>query len=389
MPAATKLLERAARLVPEDGGERSELELALGWALTQSGEFGAAEAIFDAIVARSAARGDRRVELRGLVERMDVVNLLRPEGASTETLRLSEAIVPELEALGDDRGLARAWRVAAHAHSTLGRAGATVDALERALAHAERADDPALRSELLGWLPTRFVRGPVPADAALERCRELLAQAAGDLPAEAGALAGIALLESIRGRFDEARAAESRSRAIKEELGLPFNLAVGSIWRGEIELLAGDLAGAESAFRAAIDFLGERGELGFYAFAVAGLARVLFLQQRYDESRAALATAEGATATDDSINLVWMLGTRARLLAADGSLDEARAAAERGVELAYDTDDLSLQADSLIELAEVVGDATRAQAALEDAVRVAERKGNVVLARHARDRLAR
>jgi hypothetical protein len=39
-------------------------------------------------------------------------------------------------------------------------------------------------------------------------------------------------------------------------------------------------------------------------------------------------------------------------------------------------------------LAEVVADATRAKAALEDAVRIAERKGNVVLARHARDRLA-
>ena len=121
---------------------------------------------------------------------------------------------------------------------------------------------------------------------------------------------------------------------------------------------------------------------------MAGLARVLFLQQRYDESRAALLTAEGATATDDSINLVWMLGTRARLDAVDRRLDEAQDAAERGVELAYDTDDLSLQADSLIELAEVVPDATRANAALEDAVRIAEQKGNVVLARHARDRLA-
>jgi hypothetical protein len=55
--------------------------------------------------------------------------------------------------------------------------------------------------------------------------------------------------------------------------------------------------------------------------------------------------------------------------------------AARGVELALETDDLSLHADALIELADVVQDAARATAALEDAVRVAEQKGNVVLGR--------
>lgn len=284
--------------------------------------------------------------------------------------------------------LAHAWRVTAYAHNTLCRYGATVDALERGLTHAERAGDAAIRSEILAWLPTRLFRGPVPARRALDRCRELLARAAGDRPAEAGSLAGIALLEAISGRFDEARAAERQSRGIKEELGLRFTLAVGDIWRGEMELLAGDLSTAENAFRAAADFLGERGERSFYPTAAAGLAQVLFLQKRYEESWESLRAAEATTASDDLITVVWALGTRARLLALDQRLDEAQKASGRGVELALATDDLSLQADSLIEMAEVVQDPARATAALEDAVRVAERKGNVVLARQACERLA-
>lgn len=244
----------------------------------------------------------------------------------------------------------------------------------------------AIRSEILAWLPTRLVRGPMPAGRALGRCRELLAQAAGDRPAEAGSLAGIALLEAISGRLAEARAAERQSRSIKEELGLRFMLAVGDIWRGELELLEGDLSTAEAAFRAAAEFLRERGERNFYPTAAVGLARAFFHQNRYEESWQALRAAETAMASDDLITAVWALGTRGRLLALDQRLDEAREASQRGVRLAFETDDLNLQADSLIELAEVV-DPPQARAALEDALRVAEQKGNVVVARQARARL--
>jgi tetratricopeptide (TPR) repeat protein len=323
-----------------------------------------------------------------MVERMEIVNVIRPEGAAAETFKLAEEVVPELEALGDDRGLARAWRVTAYAHNTLCQYGAAVDALERGLTHAERAGDVGLRSEILAWLPTRLVRGPVHVERALDRCRELLAQAGRDLPAQAGALAAIALLEAVSGRSEEARAAERQSRAIKEELGLRFMLAVGDIWQGEVELFIGDLAAAERAFRAASDFLDERGERNFYPTAAAGLARACFHQNRPDEAWEALRAAEATTASDDFITVVWALGTRGRLLALDGRLDEAREVAERGVALALETDDLNLHADSLIELADVVQDVTRARAALEDAVRVAERKGNVVVARQARERLA-
>jgi tetratricopeptide (TPR) repeat protein len=223
----------------------------------------------------------------------------------------------------------------AYAQNTLARYGATSEALERGLVHADRAGDAVIRSEILAWLPTRLARGPVPTGRALERCRELLAQAEGDLPAEAGALAGIALIEAMVGRFDEARRAERRSRRIKEELGLAFTLAVGDIWLGELELYAGDHPAAEQAFGAAATFLEERGDRNFYPTAAAGLAR------------------------------------------------------ERGVALASETDDLNLQAESLIELADILRDTERAGHALEQALGLAVSKENVVYARQARARLGR
>jgi class 3 adenylate cyclase/tetratricopeptide (TPR) repeat protein len=389
MPAASKLLGRAAKLVPEDDERLPEIELVLGWTMTQLGEFAAAEELFGRVVDRAAASGDRRIELRARVERMDVVNIIRPDGAVAEMFRLADEVVPELESLGDDRGLARAWRMRAYAQNTLARYGATSEALERGLLHADQAGDGAIRSEILAWLPTRLARGPVPTGQALERCRELLARAAGDLPAEAGALAGIALIEAMIGRFDEAREAERRSREIKEELGLAFTLAVGDIWLGELELYAGDLPAAEHAFQAAADFLEGRGDRNFYPTAAAGLARARFHQHRYDEADEALRSAEATTASDDFITVVWTLGARARHLARDGQLGEAAVAAERGVQLASETDDLNLQAESLIELADVLEDPQRAAAALEQAQRLAVSKENVVLAGQARARLGR
>jgi class 3 adenylate cyclase/tetratricopeptide (TPR) repeat protein len=388
MPAAANLLERAVGLLPEADPHRSEIDLVRGWALTQAGEFTTAEAIFDAVIAAARERGDRKTELRGLVERLDVVNMVRPEGAATETFRFVEEAVPELEALGDDRGLAHAWRVDAYAHNTLCRYGRTVEALELGLAHAERAGDTAIRSEILAWLPTRLARGPVPAEQALRRCRELLVQASGDRPAEAGALAGIALLEAITGNFEEARAAEARSSEISQELGLALFLAVGGIWRGEIEMLAGDASAAERSLRATVGFLHARGERSFYPTAVALLAATLLQQGHRVEAWENLEAAEATTASDDLFTLVFAQSVRARLLAGDGRTAEAEASGRMAVEFALRTDDLSLQAEAFLDLAEVVEDTSARTEAVNEALDVAERKGNVVLAGRARARLA-
>ena len=390
MPAATRLLERAAALVPPGETKRLELELTLAWALHQAGEFSRAEELFASVNAAAVAERDRRLELRALLGRMEVRNVLQTTGPTSDTFELVEEAVPELEVLGDDEGLARAWRLRSYANISLCRYGAAVEALERGLVHAERAGNDAIRSEILGWLPTRIYRGPMPAEPALRRCQELLERAAGDRPGEAGALAGIALLEAISGRFQEARTAEARSRAIKEELGLGFLLAVGLIWRAEIEAFADDAVAAERAAHAAVDFLGARGETGFYPTASLLLADALLTQGRLEEARKALRAGETTMASDDLFSVVTADRVGAKLLALEGRSAEAEEAARRAIELGLQTDDLSLWSEAYLTVAEVVaaGQPAAAREALREALRAAERKGNVVLVARARERLA-
>jgi tetratricopeptide (TPR) repeat protein len=84
-------------------------------------------------------------------------------------------------------------------------------------------------------------------------------------------------------------------------------------------------------------------------------------------------------------------GVRGKTLARKGRLDEALALAGEAVALVRQTDMLTTHAIVLTDLAEVLRLAERreeALAALEDALRLFERKGNVVFAAKARRLLA-
>jgi hypothetical protein len=66
-------------------------------------------------------------------------------------------------------------------------------------------------------------------------------------------------LEAMRGNFDRARLYR-RSRASLEEFGYLFSAALTSLDSAAIELLAGDLAAAESELRTDYRRLEEMGE---------------------------------------------------------------------------------------------------------------------------------
>ena len=79
------------------------------------------------------------------------------------------------------------------------------------------------------------------------------------------------------------------------------------------------------------------------------------------------------------------------MLARRGRQAEAEALARQAVEIAETTDFLNDRADAYAGLAEVLqlnGNADEAKAALEQALQRYERKGNLVMARRTRDRLA-
>src|SRR5256885_618623 len=83
----------------------------------------------------AAATGARAVELRGRVLRLGSNTEDSPEALTTEQiLAATEAVLPELEALGDARATASALCTLAWTEATMGRAGDAVATIRRALA---------------------------------------------------------------------------------------------------------------------------------------------------------------------------------------------------------------------------------------------------------------
>ena len=159
-----------------------------------------------------------------------------------------------------------------------------------------------------------------------------------------------------------------------------------------VELLAGDPAAAERELRWGYESLGQMGAAAEVAPVLAALlAQTLYLQERDDEALRFSELSEEAAAPDDLSAHVQWRAARAKVLARAGTTEEAERLAREAVRLAAETDFLGLHGDALVDLAEVLvlaGRTRESVPALEDAVRLYERKGNVVSAERARALMA-
>ena len=103
----------------------------------------------------------------------------------------------------------------------------------------------------------------------------------------------------MRGDFDRARLLYHRSRAVLEEFGYHLLPALTSLDSSAIEVLAGDLAAAESELRTDYGRLDKMGERNYISTTVGLLADVLYRQGRYDESAEFAAICEGLASGGD------------------------------------------------------------------------------------------
>ena len=157
MSATVNLLDRAVDLLPRGDEARHELLCELGIARDASGDLERGTDDFLAAIDGARAAGQRRVELRARIEAAYARLLGEPEGAARELLVLAKDAVPTFEALGDERGLARAWLLIGYV-----RGGIHGD-------HAawEQAEERALGYYRSTGVPTRDVH-------AADRCSRLL-----------------------------------------------------------------------------------------------------------------------------------------------------------------------------------------------------------------------
>ena len=393
-PGATPPLPRtcsaAPRPLPEDAPERTDLLLELGSALVLAGRLAEADAFLTEAIAAGAASGDRRLELHAVLERGFLRALTDPEGVE-ELRRVAEQALPELEALGDELGLAKAWRRVADVQWMVNHWSEQAQALEQALVHAQRAGDQREAAGALMRLPMSLLYGPLPVAEATARAEAVLQRAQGARVVESTALVCLAGLHAQSGRFDEARGLLAQGRAISDELGFRVWVAGFSLVAGDIEMLAGDPVAAEQELRRGYEALDAMGERGLLATVAAELARAVCAQERFEEAEQLTRVSEElARPLDVAAQISWRTG-RATCFAGGEELGAAEDLAREALEAVEQTDDLNRQARVLADLADVVRQAGReaeATSLQERALALFERRGNVVSAGRLRAELA-
>lgn len=358
---ATDLLERAAALTPE-GNDKRELEWAYATARKFGGDAERADELLEH-VADDAARNDDRVnERRARIERV-WRQLVRGELSVREALDLLERAIPTLAKAGDDFSAGRAWdlRGAIDAVYRL-RTGAAEESERRAHAHYERAGfvSGAYAVRLAG----AAYRGPLPVDAAIARCEELLA---AESPVWGSFVQPfLAALHAMGGRIDTARALLEEARVARTEFAGSGPLATSwAALAAHAELHSGEPKRAETNLVEAVATLRAYGDQEWLATNTALLADA---RLRLGDSAAALADAKEALAQAPPEHLTSrsIAGrVRALALARLGDTDAALTAIHACVDALVDTDCLDEQAETHAAHAAVLELAGETEAAVE------------------------
>ena len=367
--AAASLLERAVRLADEPP---VEWELDLIRAQMLSGRIADALAVADEVIDGARRAGDRPRELRALLARALVTHL--GEGESQAAVRpLAEEALRVFTELGDDAGLAEAWDAIARDDHNACRWKPRLEALQRGEAHARRAGSIALARHLQAIQSASYMYGPFPVDEALAWLDAHEHDSFG--------VAFRAMLCAYRGDFTEARRLCEVARQDALDRGQALILGSAGMHEAEIELLAGNPAGAAETALASVAHLEELGEHGWMSTTAGWAAEALYQLGRDDEAWGQTDKAEAAGAEDDVITQMFVRQVRAKILARRGEHAEAERLAREAVALGAPTDMLDSQGASLVDLATVQRAAGRGDEAAETLGRARElfaAKGNVV-----------
>jgi DNA-binding SARP family transcriptional activator len=134
-PAAVNLISRAAALLPANDPARVDLVPNVRVVQGLSGDLSWAHGV----LGEALETGDERLRAHALVQRGFLRLFTEPEVTPEQLIAVAEQAIARFEHLGDQLGLARAWRLVGQAHYLARLAGACAEASERALAHARAA----------------------------------------------------------------------------------------------------------------------------------------------------------------------------------------------------------------------------------------------------------
>jgi tetratricopeptide (TPR) repeat protein len=389
--AAGGLLKRAVELLPADDPQRIRLLPELAAVLLEGAEFELARWAIDEALARATDAGDEITVVRA---RREALMLNAQVGGTAETigagLQELDEVTSTLERLDDRIGLAQAWTYLARLRFYCGDCAGAEAASERALPLIQEAGLRREEHHCYEWWMAAKRYGPTPVPEAISFADEVLAHWGQDgLRAIAIQLNKAALL-AMDGQFESAQALFDLAAPRAAELGLAAEMQVG-IEGSRVPTLAGDHEAAEALLRPCWDMAGRAGETGFRSTLGTMLAEALLLLGRTDETAVILDEVGTFVAPDDSDPQARLRWVRAVLLSARGEVVEAERLAREAVAIVDVADYLELRADAHAALASVLAAAGRrddARAEWQVALDLYERKGAVVQAAKARERLA-
>jgi len=382
-------LGRAATLLPANHPTRLRVLPDLAEAAQSAGDLKRAMQVYDDIVETATAAGDQSAALNAELGRLHVTAFQDSDTFLRRGRARIQALIPELEKLGDRLGLAKAWYLLSYLDWAMSRNEAAKDKVERALGLVRMVGDKRweayavrLRCLSMYWGPAHVVEVQKYNRQALN-----IARSANMRNLEAGALTIFARCAAMQGNFDSARSYNRQAINITTDLGELLTQATDSISEGLVELLAGKLPAAEQALRGGYEALERMGGTGPLATIAAMLARVLLRQERYDKAEEYTEVCERVAPKYQVDAQVRWRSVRAVVLARRGQVDEAERLARDALEHAERTDQPDTLAEAHADLAEVLRMAGRRAEAvnqLEQAVSHYDRKGNLVAAAQVR-----
>ena len=390
MPAAVTLLSRATALLPAEHPSRVGLLPQLAAALVERGEFSRAAELLAEAGAAADKTGD--AELRTETDKVrSVLRLLsgsgtddpptgppRPGGARqplpdlTTTVELGGAsAAANWTLLRDVRWLPRAVP-ARDRQPADGVDGPTIDGRRQAIAKA---------------FALAAVLGDAPVEPTIAQYAADLANTQTNRTTEVrlrGALAG---LTAMAGRFDEARGHLTAAVGITDRLGLRVRAVSLAYLGGYVELLAGDPAAAADRLHAGAEECAQMGERYVLSNLLALLAQARYAQGVLAEAAQLASDAERAAPADEVVAQATARAARGKALARLGRVEQAVSAARSAFDIVSGTGLSTVEADVLLDLAEVLellGDPIGARLAASDALSRYQRKGNVISGARAR-----
>jgi tetratricopeptide (TPR) repeat protein len=341
----------------------------------ESGDLAQAEAVLSEAIEVARSTAQRSVELRAVLER-SLARVWSDAQSWEMFITEVEAVMPELERLGDEASLAKGWRVVAHIHLMNVDGAAMRDALDRSIEYARRAGDRKQELDSLDWLLRNCWFGPRPVEDGIRLCSEALDYPERGVQAVATQVLGV--LHGMRGDFERGRELIGDARTMQLELGMTMAVGAGtSMMGGQVELLAGDPQRAEELLRWGNDVLAPSGEKSFRSTIFGLLAEALYQQGRYDEAEEAAQEAnELGIAEDLETQRLWK-AVQGKVFARRGDFEQAVRLGRAAVTDA-DRSDSYARADARVDLAEILslqGRGDEAAILLREAIALYEEKG--------------